>query len=201
MKKELEYFRINNAYGGNQEWFRDPMMHLGGCAAATACDVSILMALYHNRPELYPFEAKELNKRDYVSFAMKMKPYLRPRMQGVNTLDIFMDGYGQYLMDRGERKITMKGFDGVNTVESAKNLVREQIDKGMPMPCLILYHKDKKLKDFMWHWFPLIGYDEAEDRMMVKTATYGEEYWLDMDELWDTGYSQKGGLVIIDDKE
>ena len=31
MRKELEYFRIENAYGGSQDWFGDPMMKLGGC--------------------------------------------------------------------------------------------------------------------------------------------------------------------------
>lgn len=30
MKKELPYFSIGDSFGGNQDWFRDPMMHLGG---------------------------------------------------------------------------------------------------------------------------------------------------------------------------
>ena len=34
MKKELPYFKIEEARGGNQEWFPDRMMRLGGCAAS-----------------------------------------------------------------------------------------------------------------------------------------------------------------------
>ena len=30
MKKELEYFYIENSFGGNQDWFRDYWMHMGG---------------------------------------------------------------------------------------------------------------------------------------------------------------------------
>lgn len=30
MKKELQYFKIEEAWGGSQEWFSDRMMRLGG---------------------------------------------------------------------------------------------------------------------------------------------------------------------------
>ena len=46
MKKELDFFRVGRAYGGNQDWFADPMMRLGGCAAVTACDSSIYFDRY-----------------------------------------------------------------------------------------------------------------------------------------------------------
>ncbi|CUX66345.1 hypothetical protein BN3590_03148 [Clostridium sp. C105KSO15] len=49
MKKELSYFRVGDSFGGNQDWFRDPMMHLGGCGAAAACDACINTALHDNR--------------------------------------------------------------------------------------------------------------------------------------------------------
>lgn len=43
MKKELQYFKIEEAWGGSQEWFSDRMMRLGGCAAVTACDSCIFI--------------------------------------------------------------------------------------------------------------------------------------------------------------
>ena len=30
MKKLLDYFTINGEVGGNQDWFRDLAMHMGG---------------------------------------------------------------------------------------------------------------------------------------------------------------------------
>ena len=52
----------------------------------------------------------------------------------------------------------------------------------------------------MWHWFLLIGYSDEESeetpRRHVKAVTYGEWAWVDFDRLWDTGYEQKGGLVL-----
>lgn len=44
MKKELEYFAIEGAFGGNQDWFSNVVMNMGGCAAATACDSCIYFA-------------------------------------------------------------------------------------------------------------------------------------------------------------
>ena len=43
MQKELDYFTIEHSYGGNQDWFWDPMMKIGGCAALTACDSCIYL--------------------------------------------------------------------------------------------------------------------------------------------------------------
>ena len=55
MKKELAYFNIEGEYGGNQNWFYDPMMRLGGCAAIATCDLCIYLNLYSGNKHLYPF--------------------------------------------------------------------------------------------------------------------------------------------------
>lgn len=44
-QKELPYFDLEGAYGGWQVWFADRWMKIGGCAAVTACDVSIYHGL------------------------------------------------------------------------------------------------------------------------------------------------------------
>ena len=44
MKKELDYISVEGSPGGNQDWFLDPFMKGGGCAAVTACDLCIYFA-------------------------------------------------------------------------------------------------------------------------------------------------------------
>ena len=103
MKQILDYFMIDGEVGGNQDWFRNVVMHIGGCAAATACDCCIYFAKYKGKKNLYPFDAENLSKEDYIQFSMKMKPYLRPRMSGVNKLWMYTEGFGKYLEDIGEK--------------------------------------------------------------------------------------------------
>ena len=55
MKQILDYFIIDGEVGGNQDWFRNVVMHIGGCAAATACDCCIYFAKYKGKKNLYPF--------------------------------------------------------------------------------------------------------------------------------------------------
>ena len=43
----------------------------------------------------------------------------------------------------------------------------------------------------------LTGYEKAKDTCMVKAVSYGEWIWLDFKALWDTGYDEKGGLIIF----
>ncbi|WP_394523471.1 hypothetical protein [Lacrimispora sp. JR3] len=197
MKKELPYFHIEDSFGGNQDWFRDPMMHLGGCGAAAACDVCINAALHEKKEHLYPYEIQKLAKEDYIKFAMKMKPYLRPRIHGIDTLEIFMDGFKDYLNDVGDQDIKMTGCHGEVSAKEAAIEVKTQIDNGIPIPFLMLKHKNADYKDYVWHWFMLVGYEEFEDDFYVKAATYGGYRWISLYGLWNTGYERKGGMVLV----
>ena len=62
MKKELEYFMIDGEFGGNQDWFTNIVMNVGGCGAATACDSCIYLAKYKGMKKLYPFDLEQMDK-------------------------------------------------------------------------------------------------------------------------------------------
>lgn len=200
MKKELNYFRIGSAYGGCQSWFTDYMMKMGGCAAAAACDSCIYFEQYRGKQGLYPYDKANITKEDYIKFAMVMKPYLRPRLTGIDTLELYMDGFSQYMTDCGSRDIMMEPFYGSEPVEKAREVLQQQINAGFPITCLILHHKNRAFKNYDWHWFMLTGYESYEDTSMVKAATYGGFRWLNFNELWDTGHRRKGGLIIYKER-
>ena len=57
---------------------------------------------------------------------------------------------------------------------------------------------DSRYKDYVWHWFLLNGYDDSAASFLVKAVTYSAFEWLDFGGLWDTGYRNRGGLVLYD---
>lgn len=195
MKNELPYFFINNSYGGNQDWFREAWMKLGGCAAETACDCCIYLDLYFGTA-LYPFDKNKLTKEDYIRFGSVMKPYLHPRLSGIDRLDIYTDGFGKYLKDR-DSEITLECVEGTTDFEKAKEILKNQLDRGVPVPYLNLNHRDRRFKDYNWHWFIINGYEEFEDSLMVKAVNYSSWEWFDFYELWNTGFPRKGGFILI----
>ena len=195
MKRILPYFTIDGAVGGSQNWFTNVVMHIGGCAAATACDSCIYLALRRGMEHLYPYNIHELDRKSYVDFSMKMKPYLRPRVNGVNRLYMFREGFSRYLEDIGEKNLKMEELSGDESPEAAEQFVREHIDAGMPVPYLMLRHRQAYYKDFVWHWFLCYGYEERQDGMWIRVATYGEASEFSLRELWDTGYEEKGGMI------
>ena len=200
-KNELPYFNIGRHYGGNQRWFLDFWMHIGGCGALTMCDLMIYMAMHRARPECIPFDASRLTRKEYVRFGMQMKPYLRPRETGIKDLETFIGGAEDYLQSSGIEGITLEGFSGDEPYEAAEQLLKKQIDAGTPVPMLMLNHRNKEFGFFEWHWFLLVGY---EDRQVAgakvcyaKAATYGKAHWLRFDHFWDTGEEERGGLIIV----
>lgn len=195
MKKELPHYKTGSSYGGNQEWFSDFMMRIGGCAAETACECCIYFDKYKGT-SLYPFDKNNITKSDYRHFGDIMKPYLRPRMSGIDRLSIYIDGFGAYLKDRGST-ITLSGIEGSESAEFAKSALKNQIDSDIPVPFLCLYHKNRRFKDYEWHWFLINGYEQFGGTMMVKAVTYSSWEWLDFDELWNSGKTRKGGLIKI----
>ena len=196
MKRELRHFYIGDSYGGNQDWFPTFMMRIGGCGAETACDSSIYFALHRGLTEIAPENITKLTVDDYIEFAYKMRPYLSPRMSGIDRLDIYTEGYGDYLRDCGEMRLTMTALDGGEPYAKAKEAVVRQIDADYPVPVLILNHRNKKFRDYVWHWFLINGYNEGENSFEVKAVTYSGYKWLDFYELWDTGFARKGGLIL-----
>ena len=203
MWKEIPYFRIEGAFGGNQDWFTNIVMNMGGCGAATACDCCIYFARFLGLKELYPFDVDSLSIQDYKDFSQIMKPYIRPRVGGVKNPQWFIDGFEKYIRDVNEKTgsqiwIDMDIFDGERNVDEARTLIMEQIDHRMPVPCLLLRHQDvKQFKDYTWHWFLLVGYEDLEEDLRIKTATYGEAEEFYLKEMWETGYEEKGGLIRL----
>ena len=196
MQKELPYFLVEDACGGSQKWFPDEWMRIGGCGAVTFCDVCLWLDLYRGT-KLYPFDARRITREDYLRFGMLMKPYLRPRPGGIDRLELYIDGAAAYLADRHEASIHLAPFPGESSAEAAWEAVRTQIGLGYPIPCLMLKHQDPALDEYVWHWFLITGWRERDGRREAKIVTYGSWRWLDFPHLWDTGFEQKGGLILL----
>ena len=207
MKKELEYFAIEGAFGGNQDWFSNVVMNMGGCAAATACDSCIYFAKYMGMRALYPYDINNLTKEDYKRFSQVMKPYIRPRVGGVRKLSWYVDGFSKYIAavqakldieEAGFLNIRMQEISGDVEYAEAYRRIKSQIDAGLPVPYLMLKHKNEKgpLEDYIWHWFILAGYEKKEDDLLVRAISYGEHKWFSLKEMWDTGYDKKGGMIL-----
>lgn len=197
MKKELPLFNVDELIGFDQELFKDLWMNKGGCGAVVACDCCIYFKKYFNMSRLYHGDADRITKVDYERFAMSMKPFLSPRFSGINRLEIFVDGFNDYLKSTGEARIKTDFLYSSCPYSKFLAEVKRLINSGMPVPMLVLKHKSPALADFVWHWFWLAGYEEFGDVCMVKAISYGTYHSLSLYELWDSGYSEKGGIICF----
>ena len=204
--KELKHFNIGESYGGNQDWFRSYMMRLGGCGAETACDLSIYLKKYKGIEKACELFIDNITRQDYVDFAHEMKKYLWPRLTGIDKASIWIEGYANYLENKGVNFIKMREFSGEEAYKDASHVLMNRIDRGFPIPNLTLRHRAKEFDDYNWHWFLINGYKIEDDKngnekIFVKAVTYSEYEWLDFEKLWNTGNEKRGGLVLVDIRE
>ena len=200
MVKELDYFWVGEEYGGRQSLLPDVIMRFAGCAAVTACDSLIYMTLYKNLKGLCPFSTYQLRGRDYVAFFKTVKPYLRPRLMGINKLDIFVTAFKKFLKEHGTFFLDVLPWSGDHDEQNTVATIKQQIDRGFLIPYLLLHHQNPAFENYEWHWFLLTGYDEkADGRFLVKAVTYGAYEWLDFAKLWNTGYDRKGGMILFEE--
>ena len=196
-RKVLGYFTIEGAPGGNQDWLPEWEMNMGGCAAVTACDTCIFLSRRDEYRSLYPFNPEKLSRSDFIKFASIMKPYLSPRYHGIDFLETYICGFYDYMADANNTRIILEGVSANVPYDDFAGAIINQLDRDLPIPFLLLHHKDPKLDDFQWHWFNLAGYDENDDDTKILTVTYGEYQWFGLREIYETGYERRGGLIRI----
>ena len=196
MKKELDYFRVDNWIGGNQDRVIDPILHFAGCAAIAASDSCVFLSRYFGRTALYPSPSDHLTKKEYTALLRRMKKYLHPQKYGIDNVRQFILGFRNYLNDAGESGLWAEEYSTHHSEADGITVIRRQIDSGILVPFLMLRNRDKSLSWYDWHWFLVTGYEDREDGFYIRVTTYGTHIWLALHRLWETGFDKKGGLVI-----
>lgn len=196
MTKELDLFSIDGSCCGNQDQMVNPWMKLGGCAALAAADSCILLTLHNGFSGICPVDLSALNWEEYNRFAEDLRPYLSPRMMGVNRLCYFTDGFGAYLRDIGCHSLSMEALSMGIPMKDAFSALKKQMDEGFPVPILHLNPKTDAAKEYRWHWFLLTGYAEENNDFLVKAVTFGEAEWLRFSALWHETDPENGGLIL-----
>lgn len=197
--RALEHFKIEGRYGGSQQWMIDPWMHIGGCGALAAVDTCIFLAKHHGFHELIP-DVDGIDKKRYRRLGMKMKPFLRPRISGINRLDIFTKGFERFLALNKMDFLSMEAYPMGGSKDEAFEVLKAQIDKKLLVPVLLLNPIDPEWKDFHWHWFLLNGYryEPKTGERFVRAVTYGSFVWKHWDTFWDDENADNGGMILYE---
>lgn len=99
----------------------------GGCAAVTACDLCIYLARQKGMKALYPYQADNPNRTDYLAFSVIMKQYLHPSWQGIDTLEQYLSGLSAYWKHSGADTLKADGLHGTVLWKEAAGQIKERI--------------------------------------------------------------------------
>lgn len=191
--KELDFFNINNTYGGNQYKFLHPIMNRGGCSTVCACHAAALLAMQdRTKSALYPYDSLTLTETEFKAFAKTMHQYVYPGFRGMPETRLFQEGFEKYAQSVSA-KVEFAELQGNESFDSAQQFIRNMIDDGISVQFLLLKHQNEAFSEIEWHWFTITGYMDEN----IIYSTWGERCLASLSELWNTGYPEKGGMIAI----
>lgn len=138
-------------HGGNQDWYLDSWARKAGCASVSATDIFI----YYTKNE------REFKKPEYLDFMGEMFKVMTPGKRGFPYVYLFARRLSKLLNNCRYHIIRRpKLYD-------ATRIVQASIDDGHPLGLLILTHRRRAIRDDLWHWVTIVGYEETEKNGVV----------------------------------
>lgn len=197
-KRELEFFSVDGVYyGGNQNWGRTWIMRAGGCSTITACEqVICLVQDYEGMRRMYPYNPYTVAKQEFLLLFEDMFKFVHPGIGGLTDIMKYVRGIESYSAAYGVQ-LSSRTLPGDASEQNAAQFIRTCVDDGRPVAYLMLRHVDRAFDDLEWHWFTVTGYSETDGIMTLSAGTYGQKFSFDLGAAWNTGHSQKGGLVSM----
>lgn len=145
-------------HGGNQAWFLDSWARKAGCASVSATDIF----LYFTRKD------HVFDKDMYLDYMSEMFKLMEPHERGFPYVYLYARRLSKLL---GNCKYFILRRPSVKV---ASKVVKESIASGSPLGLLILTHRRRKIRDDLWHWVTIVGYEETKRGIDIIFLDCGE---------------------------
>lgn len=192
--RNLEYFEIldeeNKAVykGCSQVWYKKKWRKMAGCGPTAASNIVI----YSNK--------NKINKRSALKIMDELWNYVTPTLMGVNTTEIFYDGFMKYAAENS-RKALFKVLDIPKekelrpSYEMMFDFIESSLDNDIPIAFLNLCNGEEKCLD-KWHWVTIISLEYEVDKHSAAVEILDEGMVKKISlPLWYETTTLGGGLV------
>lgn len=174
------------AYGGSQDWFRNPWRKLSGCAAVSATNLAAYygIGMVPDLPappsdasgEGTSAKAEVFSRKYYLDHMTAMfRQHMTTGMMGFPDPDKYITEFTAYAKEHDVSVTAQKQYERAS-VEEAISFLRERLGFDTPVVILILNHKADELDDIRWHWMTITGYDEESGDIVVSNYGRCEHY-------------------------
>jgi hypothetical protein len=184
-------------YGARQTWYEDPWQKKAGCGPTAAAHLAWYLA--HTRPGCRQLVAEERGgQAGFLALMQAMWLYVTPGMMGVNSTDLFTEGFKRYAQSRGAaisaRVLPVPPLAQRPSAEHLASFLKEALGDDFPVAFLNLSNGQLQNLD-NWHWVTLVAFEPAT--FAATMYDDGRQGTLDM-RLWLKTTLLGGGLVAME---
>jgi hypothetical protein len=182
-------------YGADQQWFTRRWHSMSGCGPTTASLITMYMAkvFSHTCAPLYPYSLPAL-KADFTAHMSEMRKFVTPGLMGIKSPAAFASGTVAFAKSRGVNIVPQEISRSLNK-KNAFGFIQKALEQMYMPALLILRNPSRALRDFQWHWMAVTGCDA--DTKCIYVSTYGKEFELPFDLVWQQQSPYKAGCVYF----
>ena len=182
-------------FGGDQEWYNSFWKRMAGCGPTTASTIT----MYEERSKVN--SSNTYTKLQFIDLMNKLWKYVTPTQMGVNSTEIYIDGYDRYIYDNKINLLESKcmNISSLKLERPTKlkllEFLSEAIENNHPVAFLNL--DNGKLTNLeSWHWVTIVGvsYNQENEELHADIADEGVIKDINLG-LWLDTTSKNGGFI------
>lgn len=182
-------------FGADQQWFSKRWHSISGCGPTTAALITMYMAKVFpdTCAPLYPYPMPPA-KSDFTAHMSKVRKFVTPGPMGLKSTSAFASGTAAFAKSRGVDIVPQEVKRSLNK-QNAFGFIQKALEQMYMPALLILKNPSRALRDFHWHWMAVTGCDA--DKKSIYVSTYGKEFELPFDLVWQQQRPYKAGCVYF----
>lgn len=179
-------------YGGTQEWFINNTLKKVGCSVVAAANIIAYLAFKNKNINLYDY--KNANKEGFINLMNELVEYLNPNEElGIISSLYFIEGVKKFAKSRGVN-LTSNWITSEYDYDKIVDFVEKALNNDIPVVMLML--RNKKLKEFDWHWMTITKLSEFGNKEYMCVSSWGERRIISLEDFYI--YSYYGTLIYFD---
>jgi len=170
-------------YGCNQDWYGIEWRRRAGCGPVAATNILLYLRKKYDAARI-PYSGDSID--DALAAMNDMFTYVRPRLRGLNTVKMFVDGMYKFGQKYGlsfwhQYLLVPPQAEKRPDLDTVVRFIEDGVKNDVPVAFLNLHAGEVEAQLAGWHWVTVVGIAKGETPPDVRLRYFDQSEDLEVD--------------------